>query len=233
MLRDTALGAYYCCYGDRPALCVNTGRGLHRRKRRRPRLRQPVRDRQRHQVRRGRLLRGMAVFSVHASAPLIAEHEFGHSFAGLADEYEDAYPGYPACSGDCPEPNATLKTDPRRNQVEPLDPRSHPGPHPRGRGLHRRCRAVWRGPLPDQRGLPSQGDCMMRSLGPALLRGVPRGGGDLGLQHGQSDRPGRPRPLRSPYRLHIRRCSRSPTPCPALTPWPSPGRWMARPGPPR
>lgn len=39
-----------------------------------------------------------AVISAHSSAALIAIHEFGHSFHGLADEYESAYPGYPACS---------------------------------------------------------------------------------------------------------------------------------------
>jgi peptide-methionine (R)-S-oxide reductase len=35
----------------------------------------------------------------------------GHTFAGLADEYEEAYPGYPPCGADCPEPNVTTKTD--------------------------------------------------------------------------------------------------------------------------
>ncbi|PWB74425.1 hypothetical protein C3F09_03990 [candidate division GN15 bacterium] len=44
----------------------------------------------------------IAVSSVHPYAPEILLHETGHTFAGLADEYSDAYPGYPA--GD-PEPN--------------------------------------------------------------------------------------------------------------------------------
>ncbi|WP_363799600.1 M64 family metallopeptidase [Lysobacter firmicutimachus] len=39
-----------------------------------------------------------AVLSAHSSAALIAIHEFGHSFHGLADEYETPYPGFPACS---------------------------------------------------------------------------------------------------------------------------------------
>ncbi|ALN83015.1 M64 family metallopeptidase [Lysobacter antibioticus] len=39
-----------------------------------------------------------AVISAHSSAALIAIHEFGHSFHGLADEYESPYPGFPACS---------------------------------------------------------------------------------------------------------------------------------------
>jgi hypothetical protein len=39
-----------------------------------------------------------AVTSLHAAAPQIAQHEYGHSFVRLADEYESAYPGYPTCS---------------------------------------------------------------------------------------------------------------------------------------
>jgi hypothetical protein len=44
----------------------------------------------------------IAVSSVHPSANEIILHEYGHTYAGLADEYSDPYPGYP--SGD-PEPN--------------------------------------------------------------------------------------------------------------------------------
>ncbi len=40
----------------------------------------------------------LTTISMHSSAPQIAIHEYGHAFAGLADEYEDAYPGYPVCS---------------------------------------------------------------------------------------------------------------------------------------
>ncbi len=39
-----------------------------------------------------------ATVSMHSSAPQIAIHEYAHSFADLADEYDDPYPGYPACS---------------------------------------------------------------------------------------------------------------------------------------
>jgi hypothetical protein len=45
---------------------------------------------------------GLTVSSVHPSASEIVVHEMGHTLAGLADEYETAYPGYPP--GD-PEPN--------------------------------------------------------------------------------------------------------------------------------
>jgi hypothetical protein len=44
----------------------------------------------------------ISVSSVHPAAPEVIIHEFGHTFAGLADEYTDAFPGFPA--GDS-EPN--------------------------------------------------------------------------------------------------------------------------------
>jgi len=40
----------------------------------------------------------ISVFSINSAATQIAQHEFGHSFVKLADEYESAYPGYPLCS---------------------------------------------------------------------------------------------------------------------------------------
>lgn len=54
----------------------------------------------------------LAVASMHASAVPIIQHEFGHSFMLLADEYSTAYPGYPTCSDTIPgatpcEPNVT------------------------------------------------------------------------------------------------------------------------------
>lgn len=52
----------------------------------------------------------IATVAMHSLAVQIAQHEIGHSFAGLADEYESAYPGYPSCSditGPTCEPNVT------------------------------------------------------------------------------------------------------------------------------
>jgi len=52
----------------------------------------------------------VATIAMHPLAVQVAQHEFGHSFAGLADEYESAYPGYPPCSdigGPLCEPNVT------------------------------------------------------------------------------------------------------------------------------
>ncbi len=39
-----------------------------------------------------------STFSTHAFSDDIFIHEYGHSFTGLADEYDSPYPGYPACS---------------------------------------------------------------------------------------------------------------------------------------
>jgi uncharacterized repeat protein (TIGR01451 family) len=55
-----------------------------------------------------------SVVSTHAQAVGIAQHEFGHTFTGLADEYSSPYPGYPPCSdvtavADC-EANVTDQT---------------------------------------------------------------------------------------------------------------------------
>jgi hypothetical protein len=49
----------------------------------------------------------VAVTSLNASAREIAVHELGHSFGGLGDEYDTAYPGYP----DVEEPNTTRTTN--------------------------------------------------------------------------------------------------------------------------
>ena len=56
----------------------------------------------------------LSVISTHSAATQIAQHEFGHSFVNLADEYETAYPGYPPCSditGPACESNVTDVTD--------------------------------------------------------------------------------------------------------------------------
>ena len=40
----------------------------------------------------------IAVVSMNYAAVDVAQHEYGHSFVNLADEYESPYPGYPPCS---------------------------------------------------------------------------------------------------------------------------------------
>lgn len=48
----------------------------------------------------------LAVVTTNSLSPQILEHELGHSFAKLTDEYDEAYSGYPAIEF----PNATTKT---------------------------------------------------------------------------------------------------------------------------
>jgi hypothetical protein len=52
--------------------------------------------------------------SMHPSAPQIVQHEFGHTFTRLADEYSTAYPGYPACSD---TPGSTSPCEPNVSDV--------------------------------------------------------------------------------------------------------------------
>ncbi len=61
----------------------------------------------------------VAITSLNPSAREIAVHELGHSFAGLGDEYEAAFPGYP----DIEEPNTTRET--RRGFIK-WNPWIHP-----------------------------------------------------------------------------------------------------------
>ena len=57
----------------------------------------------------------VAVVSTNEAATEIARHEYGHSFGDLADEYEDAFPGFPTCSDRGPgfgcEANVTDETE--------------------------------------------------------------------------------------------------------------------------
>jgi len=102
---DTALGANYGCWGTARAICIDDG---------------TARD----------IAAGIApydivivivndatyggsggltvVASTHALSKEIVLHEFGHTFGNLADEYEDAYPGFP--EGDS-EPNVSYAYD--------------------------------------------------------------------------------------------------------------------------
>jgi hypothetical protein len=53
-----------------------------------------------------------SIASINSSSAEIALHEIAHSFAGLGDEYDSPYPGYP----DTEEPNTTRET--RRNLIK-------------------------------------------------------------------------------------------------------------------
>jgi hypothetical protein len=76
----------------------------------------------------------MAIISMESNAVAIAQHEYGHSFIGLADEYDTPYPGYPPCSdqsGPTPcEPNVTDVTDPAQIKWGPWINTGTPIPTP-------------------------------------------------------------------------------------------------------
>jgi hypothetical protein len=111
----------------------------------------------------------VATVSRHSLAPGIAQHEYGHSFGLLADEYSSPYPGYPACSDvtalpDC-ERNVTDQTTReliRWNRwiaaATPV-PTTEPPPVPTQAGL-------WEGARYLSTGMYRQGyNCLMRVLG--------------------------------------------------------------------
>ena len=74
------------------------------------------------------------VVSTHAQAPEIAQHEFGHSFSGLTDEYTSPWSGATFCSdvgrGTPCEPNATDDTARDRLKWLPWVDSSTPIPTP-------------------------------------------------------------------------------------------------------
>ena len=163
-VRDTALGAYYYCDGlTERLLCadssaVNTEAGAHV-----PEydlILLVVND-----PKYGGSGGSYAVFSVHGASGQIAVHEMGHSYANLADEYEDPYPGYPPCGSECPEPNATLQTDRAQIKWNAWIDGATPVPTPET-AAYLDSIGVFEGARYETTGVyrPKQ-DCMMRSLG--------------------------------------------------------------------
>lgn len=108
-----------------------------------------------------------ATISAHSSAALIAIHEFGHSFHGLADEYDTPYPGFPACSdisgsARC-EPNVTNQTNASLVKWRSWFTPGLPIPTPAGTsgtGLFQGARYLSSGMY-----RPVDNTCLMRALG--------------------------------------------------------------------
>lgn len=111
----------------------------------------------------------IAVASTNPSAPDVMRHEFGHSFSGLADEYESAYPGYPPCSditGPACEPNVTDQTVRAAVKWEPWIHPSVPVPTPEGAGYYGDV-GLFEGARYLASGMyrPREWHCLMRGLG--------------------------------------------------------------------
>jgi len=111
----------------------------------------------------------ISVASTNPSAPDVIRHEFGHSFSGLADEYESAYPGFPPCSditSPACKPNVTDQTVRAAVKWEPwIDP-STPMPTPEGAG-YSGVVGLFEGARYLTSGMyrPREWQCLMRSLG--------------------------------------------------------------------
>jgi hypothetical protein len=162
-VRDTALGAYFNCSGIQRLICLDWGTaqsvvGSH----------VPEHDVV-FVIVNDPLYGGsggsMAVFSTNAASGQIAIHEFGHTFARLADEYEDSIPGDPGCSGDCWEPNVTTQTERNLVKWNPWIDASTPVPTPEV-AAYLNAIGVFEGARYHSVGIyrPKQ-NCEMRSLG--------------------------------------------------------------------
>ncbi|MCU0663660.1 MAG: M64 family metallopeptidase [Myxococcota bacterium] len=161
--RDTALGAFFNCMAIDRLLCVNDGAVYSVQGQYAPEADYIfiiVND-----PKYGGAGGPYSTFSVNEYAGEIAMHEFGHSLGGLADEYDDPYPGYGSCSGDCPEWNATTVTDRESLKwnvwVDLLTPIPTPETNP-----YRHVVGVFEGARYQSVGVyRPKFDCGMRSLG--------------------------------------------------------------------
>jgi hypothetical protein len=112
---------------------------------------------------------GLAVISLDSAAADIAQHEYGHTFTRLADEYESPYPGYPACSdisGPACEVNVTDQTNRASIKWAPWILTDTPLLTPEDDPLYGSAVGLFEGARYLTTGMYRSGDnCMMRSLG--------------------------------------------------------------------
>jgi len=111
----------------------------------------------------------LAVLSLHPLAVDIAQHEYGHSFTHLADEYDSAYPGYPQCSdltGSC-EANVTDETNPALIKWAPWIQPGTPIPTPEGQAIYEDRVGLFEGARYQATGMyrPRDTHCLMHCLG--------------------------------------------------------------------
>ncbi len=112
----------------------------------------------------------IAVTSVHEDGLEIIQHEYGHSFTRLADEYDTPYPGFPACSdmvGPACEANVTDETSPSLIKWSPWIAPATPLPTPEGSPLYAAEVGLFQGARYLTTGMyrPRDEACMMHFLG--------------------------------------------------------------------
>lgn len=114
----------------------------------------------------------IAVLSTNPDSGAIGVHEFGHSFAGLADEYADAYPSFQGCSDrnairPC-SPNVTDETAANLVKWASFIEAATPLPTP-GTAMYDGSVGLFEGASYTPTGLyRPQHTCMMRELGRSL-----------------------------------------------------------------
>ncbi len=159
---DTALGAFYGCYGIARLICVDeeTVLGIANSIAAHDAALVIVND----PVYGGSGGATILVASTNLFSSEIAIHEFGHSFGLLADEYENPYPGYP--DGDW-EPNVSYAYDFDREKIkwgEWISPLT-PLPTPENAGYHQDI-GMFEGARYQSTGMfRPQESCKMRRLG--------------------------------------------------------------------
>ena len=110
------------------------------------------------------------VTSVHDDGLEIIQHEYGHSFTGLADEYDSPFPGFPACSdvsGPACEANVTDETALGLIKWSPWIAGTTPVPTPEGDPTYAAEVGLFEGARYRTTGMyrPRDVDCMMQYLG--------------------------------------------------------------------
>jgi hypothetical protein len=111
----------------------------------------------------------VSVISMHSLAVDIAQHEYGHVFTGLADEYDDPYPGFPTCSdisGPVCEVNVTDRATRALIKWAPWILPETPLPTPEGDPIYDSVVGLFQGARYRTTGMYRSGDeCLMRFLG--------------------------------------------------------------------
>lgn len=112
----------------------------------------------------------IAVSSLEPSAIDVARHEYGHSFTGLADEYDDSFPGFPGCSdqfGPACEANVTDETSAALIKWAPWIEGWVPIPTPEGDSTYQGQIGLFEGARYQAVGMyrPRDTQCLMHFLG--------------------------------------------------------------------